>query len=301
MSGTTFPPDGPTSLLTVIRSYLYAQYTDDDALQTFVAAQNFLTQKWVDDFNNLNLPVYSMLSGQLLDWVARGLYGLTRPILSIATRSLGGYGPYNTIEYDALAYNEGVMQGLSPASYRLVNDDEFKRIITWHVYKGDGFQFTTNWLKRRVHRFLTGANGYLALTDNTYDVSIICSGTNVEIRIPESGEIATTLQYAVYDGVLNLPFQYAFDVAFGNWVDVAAETNVAVSADVVFGNTHLGQATIGVTTHVTAVSGPAINAQVTIGVAAAVTATMEPAGVVALPGWAGRPWASLALKTQDLP
>jgi hypothetical protein len=91
-----FPPGRVTGLTTVIPSYLYQQYTDDDDLQGFVEAQNEMQQNYVDTFNALNLPIYTglIVSGLLLDWVARGLYGISRPSLGSGRMNL--MGPLNT-------------------------------------------------------------------------------------------------------------------------------------------------------------------------------------------------------------
>lgn len=226
-----WPPSGPTTIQTTIPSYPYAQYSDDDGIQQFVAAYNVMGQGWVDAFNQLNLPVYSLLSGQLLDWVAQGLYGLARPILSLQQKVSSQSGPYNSIEYDRIPYDAGLVIGPVAGSYLLVNDDQFKRMITWHVYKGDGFQFSTRWLKRRVHRFINGANGTDA-SDNTFDVSITYSGINVTIGVPKSS-VGAVLQYAVSDGVLALPFQWNFSVGFlGGPNEVFGESFVIGSANI---------------------------------------------------------------------
>lgn len=228
-TGPVFPPPGPTSLQRVIPSYLYKQFEDDDDLQTFVAAQNYLAQQWVNDFNALNLPVWSGLSGALLDWVAQGLYGIRRPVLSYQQPgpSGAGVGPYATMPYDTMPYDGGKLHpgNTAPVTYLAATDDVFQRILTWHLYKGDGFQFSTRWLKRRVHRFLNGRNGYLWPEDETYDVSITCSGTNITITVPND-EIGTVFQYAVQDGVLALPFQYAFTVALSS--SLVPQSNIAI-------------------------------------------------------------------------
>jgi hypothetical protein len=232
VAGAQFPPVGPVSLATVVKSYLYQQYSDDDTLQTFVAAQNYQGQKWVDDLNALNLPVYSLLTGDLLDWVAHGLYGIIRPILSIIAPATGDAGPYNTVEYRVLAYDQGLMVGPPGAAYVVLNDDQFKRILTWHTYKGDGWQYTTRWLKQRVHRFLHGRNGYLAVNDNTADVSITCQGTAVTIDVADS-VIARILQYAVFDGVLGLPVQYSFTVRIEPIILLAGTAGVHIATNTI--------------------------------------------------------------------
>lgn len=236
-----FPPSGPTVRTTTIASYLYQQYNDDSDLQAFVDAYNAIAQAYVDWFVNADLPIYTKQSGALLDWIAAGLYGITRPYLpSGLTRNIGGF---NTYEYDVLAFNEQDI--VSPSEYYLTNDDVFKRIITWNFYKGDSYKFNIRWLKRRVMRFLTGDNGTAGTTDQTYQVSVTF-GTGGQVNINLQGSLrvwtggaifgrpalntfafnqvktqavsAVTSPYApifkaaVEAGVLQLPFQYTYIV-----------------------------------------------------------------------------------------
>lgn len=238
-----FPPSGPTSLTKVIPSYLYKEYEDDDNLQAFVAAFNEYAQKYVDWFNEINLPIYTSptITGDLLDWVAEGLYGIKRPTLpSGQNRNLG---PYNTFAYNTLAYNEREVVG--PDDYSATSDDIFKRIITWHFFKGDGKTFDIRWLKRRVIRFLFGENGTSFNIDQTYKVSVTFGvGNQVNINLSNGvGKItggaiynrfafnsvaynkttsifqqfapipnAAIFKQAVLAGVLELPFQFEFVV-----------------------------------------------------------------------------------------
>jgi hypothetical protein len=156
ITDSTFPPMGPTGLLKTIPSYLYQQYTDDDDLQEFVDAYNGQTQSYVDWFNGINLPIYTQLSGGLLDWVGQGLYGVVRPTLY--SGQYNSVGPYNTFAFNTLPYNTFEQIGTF-SDIAVTNDDVYKRIITWAFYKGDGLQVSIPWLKRRIYRFLYGANG----------------------------------------------------------------------------------------------------------------------------------------------
>lgn len=144
-------------LQNVVPSYLYEQYQDDDDLQAFVYAYNTITQEYVSWLNQYTLPVYTnpLITGDLLDWIARGLYGVERPSLSAGSNVIAG--PYNSNALNQLTYNG--RQTLRSAVYTLVSDDIFKRILTWKLYKGDGKVITVPWLKRRVYRFLFGPNG----------------------------------------------------------------------------------------------------------------------------------------------
>jgi hypothetical protein len=172
--GKPFPPDTVTGLTTVIPSYLYQEYSDDDDLQGFVEAQNKCQQDYVDTFNALNLPIYtgqqSLVAGKLLDWVGTGVYGMSRPALT-SGRPLT-MGPLNTWGYNWLFPMWGVppinvqvkfglnmLQFLSIGEIIITDDDLYRRILTWHFYKGDSNYFSIPFLKRRVWRFLYGTNG----------------------------------------------------------------------------------------------------------------------------------------------
>lgn len=210
---STFPPKAP-ALTKILPSYLYEQYHDDVDLQCLVDGQNAVTQAYMDWFNSINLPVYTgpMIVGPLLDWVAEGLYGIKRP--SIALTSSSGDGPYNTYTMNFLPFNSG--SGNSSSTVFTVTDDIFKRIITWHFYKGDGRIFTTSWLKRRIMRFLGGVNGTDYGVDQTNQVSVVFTAKLTVTITISSGTIPVTyapiLRAAIISGVLPLPFQYVYNV-----------------------------------------------------------------------------------------
>ncbi len=230
-------------LTTIIPAYLYTQYNDDDDLQAFVMAFNSLAQERLDWFASLNLPIYTeeSISGLLLDWVAQGVYGISRPVLSSGISS--AVGPYNTFAFNTEPYNYFKLSG--PTDYFITNDDIFKRVITWNFYKGDGMTFSVQWLKRRIMRFLLGENGTAPNIDNFYQVSIqfgIDDSVTITLinRLSKitSGSIYNTFAFntmaydelntvfiatyplpnvaifksAMDSGVLNVPFQYNFIV-----------------------------------------------------------------------------------------
>lgn len=214
----TFPPARPTTMAGVIPAYVYQEYQDDQNIQSFVTAYNVMAQWFVDFFNGINLPYYPQHRGALLDWVGRGLYFIPRPTFSIVT--VTEVGGYNTVAYNVLAYNEA--KPVTQTTYAPVNDDIYCRILTWHTYKGDGPQYSTQWLKARIHRFLNGPYGVLAVNDNTDDVSVRYSGNGVTITLAAS-PIAQAFQLAVADGFLALPLEYNFTVnLFGTTGTVAA-------------------------------------------------------------------------------
>lgn len=252
------PHDGVPSSKT-IKSYLYWQYQDDDDLNALVDAYNTMTQSYVDWFNALQLPVYTRLQGALLDWVAQGLYGITRPILGEGVQ--GFIGLYDTFLFDTIPldtlFKVAFGGGLTPASkvllppfvgqviFTLVDDDVYKRIITWHFYKGDSKYIATRWLKRRVARFLEGICGTAPDIDETYLISITygVQQTNIRLlthntkitggafydtflfdempfdwiniapyRIAERFVLADAFKAGIDDGVLEMPFQYSTNV-----------------------------------------------------------------------------------------
>jgi hypothetical protein len=207
-------------LQNTIKSYLYQQYGDDDAVSAFVQAYNIWAQNYLDTANGLTLPDYTQdpVSYGLLDWVAQGLYGFTRPVLPTLS----------------------------------VDDDIFRRVITWHFFKGDGLVFNIWWLKRRVWRFLMGTDGKNFNIDQTYRVSIITSvagsvaikiindiftftggsgyalfGYNEKAYNQIDGYVtnystipeANVLQQAMQSGILETPFQFNFTVIQGGFVD----------------------------------------------------------------------------------
>jgi hypothetical protein len=240
----TFPPSGPTVLTTVIPSYLYQEYNDDDALQAFVQAFNGIAQGYVDWFVNTPLPVYTnpAIAGPLLDWVALGLYGMVRPTLSSGRNR--NIGPVNTYPPNILPPNK--QKRVGPSNVAATSDDIFKRIMTWNTYRGDGITFNTRWLKRRIMRFLIGVNGTAPNVDQTYDISVTYGPGIIAIRItvgtrtilggaipnrfgcnkltpnalntlfipgPIQYPAEPILKEALESGVLQLPFQYAFSIA----------------------------------------------------------------------------------------
>ncbi len=222
-----------------IPSYSYVQYNDDPDIVAFFTAYNDESKQRLDDTNAYQLPVFLEQSGSLLDWAATSIYGVARPNLTS-----GGphqVGPLNSFELNSETLNAFSMVNNSKAF--LADDDTYRRIIQWNTFKGDGFQFTMRWLKRRIQRFISGT----LFPDQTYQVSVRFTGPNaVLISIatsiqrliggafynehhfdgliplngietaplvpPTSTAFASAFQSAVVSGVLLLPFQYTFTV-----------------------------------------------------------------------------------------
>lgn len=199
------------TLQNTIPSYLYQQYSDDDDLQAFVDSYNTITQQYINTFNQLNLPVYTQLSGSLLDWVGQGVYGYPRP-------SLPGTGPTSVGPLDTYGPNDKVplnFQTTTAGTTYETTDDIYQRLLTWHFYKGDGKTFSINWLKRRIMRFMLGTNGTAPNVSNTYQINVTFgSGNVVNITCP-TYPAAPFLAAAIASGAAELPFQWqwAFTVS----------------------------------------------------------------------------------------
>jgi hypothetical protein len=72
--------------------------------------------------------------------------------------------------------------------------------------------FTPRWLKRRINRFLNGANGTDVLNDTTYSISVAMSGfKHWTITLPDS-TMSQIFKIAVETGAIELPFQITFTI-----------------------------------------------------------------------------------------
>jgi hypothetical protein len=213
--GSGYPPTGAVTLTQTIGQYLYEQYNDDADLQAFVDAYNRMVQSYIEWFVSVPLPVYTTpaISGPLLDWVGTGLYGYPRPVLQSGRNT--NIGPYNTFKFNQIVYNGFIRN--TQQSVVTTDDDTYKRLLTWHLYKGDGKVFSVEWLKRRVIRFLAGVNGTDVDIDNTFAISVTFQSPNgVTIKISTVNTYGYTLSkvfyfiQAVASGVIEFPFQYQF-------------------------------------------------------------------------------------------
>jgi hypothetical protein len=228
---------GAAPLAQVVPAYVYGQYADDPDIQSFFAALNEEGQGYTDWFNNTPLSVYTNdnINGPLLDWIGEGIYGIWRP--SLSTLSSRSYGSYNTVPYSSLAFN--ARHKVSSGTAQLANDDLYKRTLTWYTYLGDGRQMSIQWLRRRVARFIFGANGTDVTADTFWQISIVqpalsfaaAYGTPpyntqayitrrnrqvsaahaLQIILPP-GQISQQFQILMNAGYLALPFQVKFSV-----------------------------------------------------------------------------------------
>ncbi|ASN57529.1 hypothetical protein NP142_14265 [Salmonella enterica] len=165
----------------IIKSYLYTQYNDDNDIRAFFTAYNAMAQEIYEWMIRANLPIFvgGYNAGDQLKWIAYGIYGVKPPVLVSAKQQV--FGAYNALNYSQLAFN--VRKVVNESEQVVVSDDLFKRIMTWNFYKGDGFYFTIPWLKRRIMRFLTGADGVDVVNDQRWSISVLFSGSGASISI----------------------------------------------------------------------------------------------------------------------
>jgi len=196
----------------IIPAYPYTQYNDDLSITAFFDAFNSMAQSNLDYLNSLNLPCWTSqtITGNLLDWIALGIYGEQRPLLQISEEAVAR-GAYNTIEYNAIAY--AGLKNYAPGSASYVPDDYFKRILTWNFYKGDGSHFCIDWLKRRLARFIHGPNGIDPPVQSTFDISVTPDNGVFSISIPDYGNgVGYFLKDAIDQALVKLPFIYTYQV-----------------------------------------------------------------------------------------
>ncbi|HDR9497032.1 TPA: hypothetical protein QDC06_000217 [Burkholderia cepacia] len=225
------------TLENVIPAYLYVQYSDDADLQAFIASFNSLAQGYLDWFNSTPLGVYtsSSINGPLLDWIGQGIYGISRPVIS--TLTVATSGQVSTVPVNTSAINRHLIRRSGTVS--IATDDIYKRVLTWHLYLGDGRQMSVQWLRRRVARFLYGENGadipvdYLPRVGitrpslpaigalNTTPVNAYALNTHkaraqlgtraLQITIPNT-QMGQIFQVLLREGYLAVPFQVNFSV-----------------------------------------------------------------------------------------
>lgn len=249
-----FPPVGPTGVLSPIFSYLYQQYTDDADLQAFVDAYNSMMQDIVDTFNGLNLPNYTSdsITGALLDWVGAGIYGMPRPSLSSGKyETLGPYntGMYNTQQYNfwELLYPDLISTTNDDVYKRILTWHISKRegkyfTVQWLKKRIAKFLFGVNGTQPNIdqtyqisvtfgtnfevtirfitgNRFITGGAMYDAWStinddDFTYNNMRYAQLDSTYVNMTPLPNV-DIFKEAVQSGVLELPFQFTYDIVIG--------------------------------------------------------------------------------------
>lgn len=197
-------------LQNIIPSYAYQQYADDENIVAFFTAYNELAQSYLAWFNATPLGLYTSpnVTGPLLDWVGKGIYGIPRPVFStLSTRFIGA-------SLDGVPLNTIAMNGsrlISSGGAVLANDDFYKRTITWLTYIGDGRMFNPMILRKRIARFLYGINGSDVPLSyaGVINIAVFTSpSVSYGIYIPASANPASSyFKQAFESGILSFPFQ----------------------------------------------------------------------------------------------
>ena len=203
-------PDSTTNLRNTIPSYLYSQYYADADLQSLVLAYNQAAQSYVDWFNDVNLPDYTGLSGDLLDWVGNGLYGVRRPVKT-TVETPGTTGALATFKVAGMPLSSAGEATVTASQF--VSDDIYRRVITWGFYKGDGFNFSIPWLKRRVCRFFLGTgDGFTPLVCVGFDDTTTPLPT---CNIGWTGDAALLPEFEslIASGDLPLPYRFQYSIS----------------------------------------------------------------------------------------
>lgn len=213
----------------IIGAYPYFQYASDENIQAFFQAENQLVQSYLDWFNGSPLGVYTSagISGALLDWVAQGIYGIPRPVIS--TESSTFNGGLNSHALNTMQLNGDVITRSGTA--QIASDDIYKRVLTWWLYRGDGKQMTVRWLKNRVARFLTGANG-TDIVVGSPPPSVTISGTVITITAQTNyygSVIGQALSAFLASNILLMPIGYTATATFTYPLQLTNESGIGLT------------------------------------------------------------------------
>jgi hypothetical protein len=102
----------------------------------------------------------------------------------------------------------------------LTDDDLYRRILTWHFFKGDGNYFSTRFLKRRIWRFLYGTNGW---SWNEFGEGDIADTRQISISLGANRNI--TIRFILGErivtggAILNTFGPNGFGISIGNTTD----------------------------------------------------------------------------------
>jgi hypothetical protein len=197
-------------------SYLYGEYADDADLQATRDAYNeeanglfqWLQTTAIADYRN------DPVSGVLLDFVAAGLYNMTRnvPIILSGGSARGAFADV------ALADSPfaGALFTTGSAVILSLTDDQFRRALTWNIYSGDGWTFSTPWLRRRLARFAFSANGFddqNVADQQAVSIKWTALRTATIVITGAAATIVSILQSGLSSGYLQAPIGYSFNVS----------------------------------------------------------------------------------------
>lgn len=207
---------GNNPLQNIPPSYLYGEYADDSDLKAMRDAYIKEAQGIFLWLQNTAIADYrnDPISAELLDFVGAGLYNMTRNIPII-----GGSGSYKGAFAD-VAFGDAEFAGgtytAGSATSIVLTDDQFRRAITWNIYSGDTWTFSTSWLRRRIARFMFSANGYDTATVEQQQLVSVAWPTlrTADVVVTSTDtDLVTLLQNGLGNGYLQAPIGYTFNVS----------------------------------------------------------------------------------------
>ncbi|WP_168194425.1 hypothetical protein [Formicincola oecophyllae] len=193
-------------------AYSFVQFADDPSINAFMTATNQTAQGGLDWLLQHPLALWTapQMKGGLLAYSLYCLYGQGRPNTNFTILKTSS-GAINDTDVNRMEIDGQNMDTVTVSP--LEADDILKRVATWNFFKGDGFNFTIPWLKRRVMRFLTGSGGASGRFNNTVPVSVQVAGRGVTITVasgPWDGDVIAALTGLLEAGHLHLPTMYNF-------------------------------------------------------------------------------------------
>lgn len=194
----------------LVKSYVYQQYRDDADIIALFDAYNQIAQDYLKTFLSHSPAIYIddvWTSGELT-YLAWFLWGQRRWYSDYAS-SIDLEGAIDELPIDWISAGGSLPK---PRQKLLINDDTFRRIMTWNLYRGDGAQFTIPWLKKRIKRWMIGVNGYAPLFGDANEISVNISNKIVNISVVTTDtSLLLSLQAALYSGALNVPAGFTFN------------------------------------------------------------------------------------------
>jgi hypothetical protein len=193
---TPFNPD-TTSADNPVYVYTGNDFDKSPDVQALVEVANSGFNAVIENLRNLNVGLYNDKCCEWLDWFAAGVYGFKRPTIAIGdtVKADGGWGSFGFGDH---GWGYGALS--SDPSFESVPDSIFIKIIQWHLYRADGYQFSIPWLRRRIQRF----------TGETV-VGITLSSWTYTIELPNN-KTTSYFKYLQAAGKLMLPEQYSYTV-----------------------------------------------------------------------------------------
>ncbi|QCE32955.1 hypothetical protein FAI41_04725 [Acetobacteraceae bacterium] len=194
----------------ILKAYVYQQYSDDSDIMALFESYNQIAQDYLKTFISHCPAIYidDFWSAGELTYLAWFLWGQRRWYSDYAS-SIDLEGAIDELAIDEVAAGGSVP---TPRQKLLINDDTFRRIMTWNLYRGDGPQFSIPWLKKRIKRWMIGVNGYAPLFGDANEVSVHVSEKIVNISVVTSDTtLLLSLQAALYSGALNVPVGFTFN------------------------------------------------------------------------------------------